>query len=72
MKKIILHGDLKKNLGDRIDLFFINGAIATKEQFENFIPSVAHCFNDGLVRRFNAVIGKMSEIEFLQTPIELN
>lgn len=52
-KKFLLIGSKKK------------GAIATKVQFENFLPSTAHLFPDGKIRRYGVGIGTIKDIKFL-------
>ena len=39
------------------------GAIATREQFENFECSYAHLMESGEIKRFGEVIGHRSDIE---------
>jgi len=41
------------------------GAIATQEQFDNFENSYAHLGEDGVVRRYGAVIGRRADVEDL-------
>jgi len=41
-----------------------DGAIATRDQFENFECSTAHLMKDGRIRRFGLVVGQIGEIEF--------
>lgn len=43
----------------------LEGAIATREQYENFEDSYAHLFSDGTVKRYKVVIGNLNDIEFL-------
>lgn len=43
-----------------------DGAIASKEDYENFTPSFAHLFPDGTIKRYNSVIGKREDIQFLK------
>ena len=47
------------------EMLLIGGAIATQEQFENFEPSYAHLFPDGVIRRYGEEIGLESDIEYL-------
>jgi hypothetical protein len=68
MQKIRLHGDLKNALGDRDDLFLIEDGIATKEQYDDFQPGVAHCYpeqNGRPVKRYGKVIGTVDDIEVI-------
>jgi hypothetical protein len=58
--KIRFEGQEYLLIGDKTD-----GAIATREQFENFDLSYAHLFSDGKIRRFNVVIGTLEDIEFI-------
>lgn len=46
-------------VGDKND-----GAIATKKQYENFLPSHAHLYPNGEIRRWNEKIGDVSDIKF--------
>lgn len=48
-------------IGDMSD-----GAIATPEQYENFLPSYAHLFPNDEVRMYNKIIGNRSDIQFLE------
>ena len=41
------------------------GAIATKDQYENFDDSFAHLFGDGTVMRNGTVIGTIKDIKFI-------
>lgn len=41
------------------------GAICTREQFKNGEASFAHLFADGLIRRYNSVIGSLSDLEII-------
>jgi len=70
MKKIKLHGDLKDAIGDRGDIYLIgeldNGSIATKEQYDSFEHSIAHCFSDGVVRQRGTVIGRTEDVEIVR------
>ena len=73
MKPIRLKGELKKNLGDRDDLFLIDpgtggkgNPIATREQVEEFKTGVAHLYSDGRVKRYGQVIGSRDDIEILE------
>lgn len=45
-----------------------DAAITTPELFQAGECSYAHCYPDGLVRRFGEVIGRVDEIEHLSTP----
>lgn len=56
--KIKWHGEEYLLIGDLED----GGAIATKEQFENFLPSTAHLFSDGRILQYGIPIGHRSEI----------
>ena len=40
-----------------------DGAVATREAFENFEISFAHAYVDGPIKRFHEIIGDISEIE---------
>lgn len=62
MYKILFKGDPFLFIGDTPS----DGAIATEEQFENFLPSYAHLFPDGTVKRYNVVIGTRDDIQFLE------
>ena len=42
------------------------GAIATKEQYENFELSYAHLFPDGIIMRFEVQIGTINDLEFIK------
>lgn len=48
------------------DSELMNGAIATKEDFESFNPSYAHLYEDGVVRRFGNPIGTKEDIKVLE------
>lgn len=80
LKTKSLHGALVELLGDvkveKIRLFGENflfigaadhtdGAIATKEQYENFETNFAHLCSDGIIRSFGLSIGTAEDIEFL-------
>lgn len=52
-----------------------DGAIATREDYENFNPSYAHLFSDGLIKRYFCVIGTVDDIKLkgkknVQTPTD--
>lgn len=42
------------------------GAIATREQFENFLPGYAHLMENGDIMRFGNVIGTIDDITYLE------
>ncbi len=42
-----------------------DGAIATREQYENFDCSTAHLNQDGTISHFGNTVGSIEEIEFL-------
>lgn len=42
------------------------GAIATQEQYENFLPSVAHLYSNGDIIMWGAKIGDVSEITIIK------
>ena len=48
------------------EYFLINGAIATKKQYENFLPSYAHLFENGEILRYGKQIGSKDDIEYLK------
>lgn len=41
------------------------GAIALREDYENFRPSFAHLFPNGEIRRHGSLIGSREDIEIL-------
>lgn len=43
-----------------------DGAIATKEQYENFEQSTAHLFADNVIRSFGREIGTRNDLEFIE------
>lgn len=43
-----------------------DGAITTKELYENFEESFAHLFSNGEIKRFNKIIGHRNDIQFLE------
>jgi hypothetical protein len=53
------------------DFVFVGGVIATQEAYENGRVSYACLMEDGNIYRYGAVIGKKSEIEYLDE-IELD
>ena len=48
----------------------LDGAIATKEQYENGVPSFAHLFEDGKIKRYGEIIGTIEDIVFTGEEIE--
>lgn len=42
-----------------------DGAIAKKEQYDNFELGYAHLFPNGQIKRFNKIIGHRDQIEFI-------
>ena len=58
-KAYVLVGDMK-----------FGGAIATREQYENGKCSFAHLCPDGLIRRFNEIIGTRDEITIKEKPLK--
>ncbi len=53
------------------EYLLVEGAIATKEQYENGLVSYAHLFKDGKIRRFNKIIGTEKDIKYIKM-IEVN
>lgn len=52
-KNYVLVGDL------------VDGAIATRKQYENFECSYAHLYKDGIIRRFGIPIGTKEDIKVI-------
>ncbi len=48
------------------EYLLVEGAIATPEQYENFLPSYAHLFENGEILRYGKLIGNKSDIEYLE------
>ena len=44
----------------------INGAIATKKQYENGLPSYAHLYEDGNISQYGKIIGTEKDIKYLK------
>lgn len=66
MKRIRFQGADYLLIGETV------GAIATQHQYENGLCSYAHLFPDGLIRRFDEVIGTKADIEFLDGEPEVD
>lgn len=52
------------------DFILVDGAITTKERFENGTVSFGHLYVDGTIKRFNKVIGTKDDITFTNQYIE--
>lgn len=59
--KISLYGKEYILVGSKTE-----GAIATREQFENFLPGYAHLMENGDIMRFGNVIGTVDDITYLE------
>lgn len=43
-----------------------DGGIATRRQYDNFVPGYAHLYPDGNIRRYGVVIGTRDDIEWVE------